>query len=246
MLDALDAAARRGAEVHVRVEGSPYGSVSLARENRAALARLRADARAVDMDGTGRGSLHMKALVSNDALFLDDRNWPVGGANTVIRNDFSADTRAVAAAIAQRPVRTAGLLAVRRDAAIALETKLLYGAKPGEDVVVASESFSFSPVAIALVHLARTGAHPRLLVSARDLAGNNRERGTLAWLRRAGVAVRAGPGDEKFALVGRRAWLGSANATQARQTDAQTDWGMRTNALDVVDHLSKRLLTASG
>jgi phospholipase D-like protein len=240
MLEALAAAASRGAEVRVRLEGSPYGGPGLARENRAALSRLRAcgaDARAVDTDGTGRDALNMKALVADDALFLDDRNWPDDARDTVVRDGFSSDVRAVASALFEHPARTSGCFAVRRADAVALETKLLYSARPGEDVVVASESFSFSPVAIALAHLARQGVHPRFLVSARDLAGNGRERGTLAWLERAGVDVRAGAGDEKFAVVGKRGWLGSANATQERQTDAQLDWGLRTNKADVVNHL---------
>jgi hypothetical protein len=142
MFEGLAAAARRGAAVHVRVEGSPYGGPGLARENRAALARLRAcgaDARAVDADGTGRKALHSKALVADGALFLDDRNWPDDGRDTVVRDDFGADVRAVASALSETPFESSLYFAVRRDEAIALETRLLYSANPGEDVVVASE-----------------------------------------------------------------------------------------------------------
>jgi hypothetical protein len=53
-----------------------------------------------------------------------------------------------------------------------------------------------------------------------------------AFLFSFGGAAKASDDDRSRSLD-----LRSANATQERQTDAQLDWGLRTNAADVVNHL---------
>ncbi len=228
VLDALCRAAHAGAHVRVRLEGDIYkddGGVDAV--NRAAVAALRAggaDASIVHPDDASKDAMvHAKAAVVDGALFLDDRNWPDDGEDTIVRADSVRD----------------GSIAWTKRESLASEAKLLEAGQRGDDAMVESESFGASNrVFDTLDRLARDGAHVRLLVCARDLQENVRERKALEKLLADGVAVRTTRDAEKFAVLnGARAWIGSANATAAFAEPDQSDWGARTDAPDIVSHL---------
>jgi phosphatidylserine/phosphatidylglycerophosphate/cardiolipin synthase-like enzyme len=244
MRNALEEAARRGARVTVRLEGSPYGDTSgaLARENREAVKALRglgADAALADTNARNGPALHMKAAVCDRVAYLDDRNWPVRG-DTIVRDDFRADLAAIeSAALGRGTVHTREFWTNKRDALWA-ERRLLLSAAHAKRVNVQSESFGAgSGVYGALKALAQSGVSCRLIVAQRDL--NAKSKRALASLAQAGVAVRVSESDEKMAITdGKRAWIGSANATSSFKNGDQIDWGLRTDAPDVLRHLNRR------
>jgi hypothetical protein len=244
VLDGLTAAAKAGAHVRVRLEGYIYkddGDVTSA--NAAAIARLRAagaDAALVHPDAHARDAmLHCKAALVDGTLFLDDRNWPDDGADTIVRDDFANDARIVGDAVAGHEDAPTPFFAVAKREALASEARLLNQAHQGDDVIVESESFGANNrVYTALDKLGREGAHVRVLVSARDTHGNANEQGALKKLSLDGVSVRVVDADEKLAVVnGARGWLGSANATVAFDHPDQLDWGARTDAPSILGHL---------
>src|SRR5579872_4638397 len=153
VLDSLEDAARRGARVTVRLEGSPYADTSgeLTASNKRVvrdLRRLGADAKLVD---------------------TNERNWPDKGDN-IVRDDFRADVSAVrAAALTGRASRSAEFSTSKRDA-LWSERRLLDSARDAKRVDVESESFGAgSGVYGALKKLAQSGVSCRLIVSRRDL-----------------------------------------------------------------------------
>ncbi len=244
VLDGLTEAATAGTHVRVRLEGYIYkddGSVGAA--NTAAIARLHAagaDAELVHPGNDARDAmLHCKAALVDGTLFLDDRNWPNDGADTIVRDDFSSDAQIVRDAIGSKEDPPTPFFSVAKRESLASEARLLYGAHGGDDVIVESESFGANNrVYEAIEGAAHAGAHVRLLVSVRDLQGNANERGALAKLAADGVSVRVCDADEKFAVIdGARGWLGSANATVAFNHPDQLDWGARTDAPTIVAHL---------
>lgn len=247
MLDALEAAARRGARVTVRLEGHPYADATgeLTATNRAAikaLRRLGADAKLADTNAHNGPALHMKAAVCDGVAYLDDRNWP-GRGDTIVRDDFRADVAAIeSAALQRRTERTPEFWTSKRDALWA-ERRLLASATNAKRVDVESESFGTGSGAYgALKLLAKAGVACRLIVARRDLSAKSKR--ALASLSQAGVAVRVSDSDEKMAIVDRtRAWIGSANATSAYANGDQIDWGLRTDAPDVLRHLNRRFAT---
>jgi hypothetical protein len=236
VLHGLEAAARRGAHVRVRLEGVPYGdsSGSFARENRRIvdeLTRAGIDAQLarVGPRAADEAPVHAKAIVADDRLFLDDRNW--GDNDFVVCDRDPAAARAVLDAM-DGDAHAGGCpsFAIEKRDALAREADLLQSAKPGDRVIVESESFGYdNPVYAALDALGKSGASPRLLVSSREAASNSRERKALERLVRDGVAVRLCRDSEKFALAGERAWLGSANASPAFGTPDMIDWGLCTD-----------------
>ena len=216
---ALEAAARRGARVVVRLEAHPYrGAAGLARANQRTAERLRA----AGADASCVHPLHAKEIQADDSLFLDGRNW--NESDFVIRDDDRSD------------------LATTKRAALESEASLLSSATQSDRVLVESESFgSGNPVYVALDALAYRCAAPRLLVSARDLREEPRERAILQHLQRDGVDVRICDNSEKFALTGERAWIGSANATYDGFSKDMPDWGLCTDSADVVSAARERL-----
>jgi phosphatidylserine/phosphatidylglycerophosphate/cardiolipin synthase-like enzyme len=237
LFDALCAAAERGAAVHVSLEGAPYAGRprerdELARGNARAVAQLRARGAGADLNAEASRPLHLKAAVVDDALYLDDRNWPDDGADTILTTSDGDDVAVVRAALAGKPASD-GHLATVKGAALALEARTIARA-PGDRIDCESESFSRSSVYGALLARARSGTHVRLLVAERDLEGgrNVRALGALRALQAAGVEVRVGAADEKLCVAGDAAWLGSANASGG--LPATRDWGMRTRVPDVV------------
>jgi hypothetical protein len=247
MIGALEAAARRGAHVCVRLEGAPYDDEgALALHNRRVageLGRCGVDARLARADPARPvgPAVHAKAIVTDGRLFLDDRNW--SDADLIVSDDDANAVSAVADAVAGGAPADAADSAVvleKRDA-LAREAALLRDAVGGDGVIVESESFSDrNPVYAALDELALRGLRPRLLVCAREVESNQREQKALARLERDGVAVRLDRGTEKCALVGSRAWLGSANASPAFGHPDMLDWGACTTDASIVTAARER------
>ena len=241
---ALENAAERGAKVTVRLNGFPYrdDNGNIMRDNDSAVARLReggADAQLVHTSETDGPVLHMKSLVCDGTAYLDDRNWPDDGMDTIVRDDFANDVRAIEDAAAMHPDPAAPYFATTKNAATRMEARLLYGAMRARTVDVESESFGSSPQAFgALSKLARAGVRCRLLVSQRDVTAKSLV--ALKTLAKRGVRIREGDLDEKIAVVdGKRAWTGSANATSNAKTTGQIDWGLRTDKPEIVDGLQR-------
>ena len=244
VLDALTGAARRGAHVQVRLEGYIYkddGSVVSA--NRDAISELQgagADAALVhDTVDAPDAMLHLKGAVVDGELFLDDRNWPDDGADTIVRDSFPRDAAMVRDAANGTGDAANGFFSARKRDALASEARLLREARAGDEVIVESESFGGRNSAYSAIDdAAKRGAHVRLLVSSRDLQNNPNERAAIAHLQADGVAARACDGDEKFTVVaGERGWLGSSNASAAFNKPDQLDWGLRTDDAKILSHL---------
>ncbi len=237
--EALAAAAGRGAHVVVRLEGRPYYDArgGLRRVNQSVvdeLARDGADARLVDDDGTA--PVHAKAALIDGRLYLDDVNFARDEESTIVRDDARRDARALRDAIAGRFDSPHRDFALRKSDALALEAGVLDAASHPSDAAVESESVgSGNAVYSALERLGAAGCAPRLLVSREALCA--KERSLLERLRTNGVRVRVCSSNEKFALAGNLAWVGSANATSAFLTPDQLDWGARTGKRVVVDEL---------
>jgi hypothetical protein len=241
VFDALEAAARRGAAVSVRLERDPLDDAAgtLHRANAAALAALRAAGAAAEATGPGEPVLHLKAAVVDGVAFLDDRNWAAGGAERIVRDTEPDDVAAVGAAVARGP-GSDGHLATTKSGAQRLESDVIAGAGSAP-LVVESESFGNGTIYNALLRRAKAHQPTRLIVAGREVAerGNRTERAHLAHLAALGVEVRVGDPrhgdlDEKLAVADRDAWVGSANATYARDADgAQRDWGLATRQPDI-------------
>jgi phosphatidylserine/phosphatidylglycerophosphate/cardiolipin synthase-like enzyme len=236
VLQALETAARQGARVKVRLEGTPYGDPdgALALHNRRIVDELVGfgiDARLAHAGPAGarEAPVHAKALVVDYRVFLDDRNW--GRDDFIVSDDDRNAVRSVIDAVdgnvEHDPSATA--FAIEKRGALAREAGLLRRAHDGDRVIVESESFGYAnPVYAALDELGKRGLAPRLLVSQREAATNDREKKALARLASDGVAVRVTRGTEKFALVDDRAWIGSANASPAFSYPDTIDWGLCT------------------
>jgi hypothetical protein len=223
VLRALEAAARRGAEVRVELEGSPYDGPSgrLVAENR----RVAVELRAAGASASLCHPLHAKVIAADGALYLDEKNWRDG--DLVLRAGDAADDRAIPG---------------DKREALDLEARLLASARAGDDAIVESETFGRSNVVFAALRdLAEQRESPRLLVSERELRADPRERAALQDLAAQGVRVRACPDSEKLAAVGDRAWLGSANATSPYGRGAMTDWGCTTADTTIVSAVRNRL-----
>jgi hypothetical protein len=221
VLWALVDAAQRGAHVSVRLERKPFENPKLGKENRRVIRTLRA----AGADASLGHPLHAKAIDADGSLYLDDRNW--GAHDLVLRDDDPDD---------------AATVPMHKSEALALEASLLLASDDSDQAIVETESFSrYNAVSTALEKLAREGRAPRLLVSARDLRGNDKERAALARLAAEGVAVRACDDSEKFALAGNRAWIGSANATVAFGESDMTDWGACTGNAAIVGAVRLRI-----
>jgi len=217
--DALVAAARGGASVSVRLAGAPFASAGPAAVNARALARLRAaGARTCE----SAGAFHAKLARVDGALYLDDRNWSVRG-DTILRV----------------PASSSAAVTSSKRAALAAEARLLARARRGERVEISSESFGFaSPLYSLLRNLAARGVQVHLCVARSELQPGGVEDRALARLAAAGASVRLGDSREKFAILGKRVWIGSANATYA--APGACDWGLQTGVASVRSQLQAR------
>lgn len=235
----MEAAARRGAEVHVRLEGRLFhGTRDMKARNREALRRLRAahaDARYVDRTASTGPELHIKAAVCDGVAYLDDCNWNPNDA--VIRDDRPRDAAAIRIAAEHRSDDGTPALALNKRRALALEAAVLLRTH-AKRADVETESLHCSAVSSAIRTLATRGVRCRLLVSDNELA---EMRPTLAALENAGVQIRAVSVSEKLAVAGgSRAWIGSANATSPYYNGDCIDWGLRTSDAHIVNALQKR------
>ena len=237
-LDALEAAADRGARVHVVLEAHPFdnGTGELTKANEATVAELRTHGVDAVLHDAGKASLHMKAALVDGVAFLDDRNWPDDGHDTIVRTTDRDDVAAVRSAIAGKPGSDAHLWTQKDDATRAEAATIRWA--PGHDVAFETESFGFGPVYGALRARAKAGDHVRVLVQSMDLAGSPRASAALHKLAEAGAEVRVGNSDEKIVVAGDRAWVGSANASAGRPQTI--DWGMRTKIPALIDALRTR------
>jgi phosphatidylserine/phosphatidylglycerophosphate/cardiolipin synthase-like enzyme len=219
LFDALEAAAHGGARVSVRLEGAPYRDAdgSFARVNAGVVADLRRAGVDASVSAPANAPIHAKILDVDGTRYLDDRNF--GAGDLVVRDDDPADPT---------------LATLKRDA-LAAEGKLLRAAAPGEDAIVESESFGCcNAVYSALDDAAKRGLQPRVLVCARELRGNDRERDRLAHLAADGARVRVTNEADKIALAGDRLWIGSANATAAIELPDTIDWGVSSDDAAIV------------
>ena len=241
--DALVAAAGRGADVTVRLERDPLDDErrTLHRANRETVTALRAAGGTASLTNRGEPTLHMKAAVVDGVAWLDDRNWAADGPQRIVRDTDADDVAAVTSAVGGRP----GVdrhLATTKAGALRLEADVIAHAGSAP-LCVESESFGGGVIYDALLHRAKAGESTRLIVAGREVAESpgGREGKRLARLAALGVDVRVGDPqvgdlDEKFAVGGADAWVGSANATEAYGTDgAQRDWGLATRAPALVD-----------
>ncbi|MDQ2866622.1 MAG: phospholipase D-like domain-containing protein [Candidatus Eremiobacteraeota bacterium] len=239
---ALIDAAQRGTSVTVRLEGRFFDDPSgaLLDGNLQAIEALRAagaDARLADETGPSEAPVHAKMLVTDDACYLDDRNWAGDAEETILRDTFPEDRAMARAAVEGDAGPPSPFFAVRKHDALASEARLLRAARAGDDVVVESESFgAYNAVYDALHELAADGSAPRILVAQREVAENAKERAVLETLAQQGAQVRVTEADEKFALASSRAWIGSANATAAFDRPDQIEWSVRTDNAAIVAH----------
>ncbi len=238
LFDALGAAAAAGARVQVRLGGPLPGRDAPAGNGEAVKGLLALGADAA-LASPGGEALHLKAVIADGTLFLDDRNWPGQGRDTILATNDPNDLAAVRSALAGGPpsLGAGGSgLATLKGRALELEAETIAAGAPGDRVDCESESFGPGPVCAALRRRAESGTRVRLLVGARDLGA--REVRALRGLAAAGAEVRLGDGGEKLALAGDRAWVGSANATSA--SPATLDWGYATSAAGLVGALRAR------
>ncbi|HEY6235096.1 MAG TPA: hypothetical protein VIW69_08375 [Candidatus Elarobacter sp.] len=227
MRDALAGAARHGAHVAVSLQADPYrGSGNRAPDN-AASARVLRDAGAeVSLFARDQVPFHLKAAVCDGVAYLDDRNWTQRGPEIVVADDDPRDVALVRDALAGHGGGD-DALATRKDDALHRELALIESA-PHAPVIVETERVGTSPLTAALRRHARGGA-PTTLVLGRARDRSPSELATIARLAGDGVVIREGGANEKLALVGDTAWIGSGNATAAFGRGAgQLEWGLVT------------------
>jgi hypothetical protein len=226
MRDALTGAARRGAHVAVTLQADPYRNPFGSRCNAEAARVLLAAGAAVSLLPSDRAPFHLKAAVCDGVAYLDDRNWTKRGPEIVVADDDPHDVALVRRALAGRggADRT---LATRKDVALSREVAVVAGAH-GIPVTVETERVATSPLTRALQRHARSGAKTTLVVAPSN-HHSAREASAIAQLVADGVIVREGGSNQKLALAGSVAWIGSGNATGASgRNAAQLEWGLRT------------------
>jgi hypothetical protein len=235
VVKALEAAAQRGARVRVRLEGKPYSDHdgAMAKQNRALAAELRGCGAVVTLAGSGSEPVHMKAALVDGVAYLDDRNFPPSGRDTVVATSDPDDVAVVRAALQGVPGSDAHL-ATEKAGALRLEAQAIAQGR-GDRVDVESEGFGLSVISKALRQRALGGAAVRLLVAQQEFGqARTQERQAIARLVAAGGCVRVGRSNEKLCVAGDVGWVGSANATYAAP---MLDWGMQTRAAPVLDAL---------
>jgi hypothetical protein len=225
--EALAAAARRGAHVAVTLQADPYrGSGNRAPDNAAAARELRRAGAQVSLLRRETTPFHLKAAVCDGVAYLDDRNWTQRGPEIVVADDDVHDVALVRDALAGRGGSDAKL-ATTKYVAQQREVALIDSA-PHAPVIVETERVSDSPLTVALRRHARGGAPTTLVLGpARDRS--QREVDTIRRLSGDGVVIRCHGTNQKLALVGGTAWIGTANATATFGHGAgQLEWGLVT------------------
>ena len=230
--DALVAAARRGARVAVTLQADPYRNEFGARGNAESARVLRTAGASVQLLDSAATPFHIKAAACDGVAFLDDRNWTLRGPEMVLADDDPRDVALVREAVAGRGGADAAL-ATRKDESLRREVELIERAGTAA-VTVETERVGTSPLTDALRRHARAGA-PATLIVGRTKQHSVLERSALAKLARDGVRVCESGKNEKLALAGGTAWLGSGNATGANGRGAgQLEWGMTTKEPAIV------------
>jgi len=234
MRDALVGAAQRGAHVTVTLQADPYRNPDGRRGNRVAARLLEAAGAEVTLRRSAREPFHLKATVCDGVAYLDDRNWTKRGPETVVADDDPRDVSLVRDGIVTARGGANAALAMRKDEVLRRELALVDGAGDAP-VVVETERLRSSPLTEALRRHARSGAETTVIVG-RARHRSRGERSALRALARDGVVVREGGANEKLALAGDAAWIGSGNATGAGgRTARQVEWGLVTRDAALVD-----------
>lgn len=224
---ALLQAARGGAHVAVTVQADPYRNPYGARGNAAVARELRAAGAEVTLLPSDQAPFHLKAAVCDGIAYLDDRNWTKRGPEIVLSDDDPRDAALVRDALAGRGGGADAALALRKDEALRRELELVEnaGAQP---VIVETERVATSPLTRALQRRALAG-EPTTLIVGRAKHRSRTEAHAIAQLKHDGVDVRVGGTNEKLALAGDTAWIGSVNATGVSGRNAgQLEWGTLT------------------
>ncbi|TAM87655.1 hypothetical protein EPN42_11105 [bacterium] len=222
VVEALERAGDDGSRAQVLLPGDPYDpSGFVGKTNAAVTAELHRHR--INVFRSAR-ALHLKAVVIAGAVYLDDTNFGDGPNQTIVADHDPADAHQVGAALTGAPTSSAHLQTTKA-AALQAEAALLLQARG--PVAVESESFGWrNPVYDALLDRVRRGASVQLIVAQREVEASRYERKDLERLASVGVQVRISFSDEKMAIAGRSAWVGSANAT--RGVPEQLDWGLTT------------------
>ncbi|MGH7717031.1 MAG: phospholipase D-like domain-containing protein [Vulcanimicrobiaceae bacterium] len=205
---ALERAADRGADVSVDLCEEPAHKDDPAKANASVADALRRHGvRVVTDPAFGSGSIHAKVAVIDCRAFYDDRNWrSTGGNDAIVETDIDE------------------ALPLRSKAQVIADEALFIRSGEGHSILVATESFGPGPIADALIERAQRGDDVRLMYNPVD-ATHGRER-ILSTLRSAGVRIEESNGNHKFACVGDRSWVGSANATvTGGETGIGLEWG---------------------
>jgi hypothetical protein len=239
MREALTAAARRGAHVAVTLQADPYRNPFGRRCNADAARALRAAGARVSLLPSEHAPFHLKAAVCDGVAYLDDRNWTKRGPEIVVADDAPRDVELVRDALAGHGGADSAL-ATRKDVALAREVDVIEAAGDAA-VTVETERVATSPLTRALQAHARAGGKTTLVI-ARTSRHSPHEASAIVHLVADGVVVREGGSNQKLALAGRVAWIGSGNATGASgRNAAQLEWGMRTRNRDLVGAVAAAL-----
>jgi hypothetical protein len=225
--DALAEAAHHGAHVEVTAQSVPFHDNGARKHMTAASAKLLRDAGAqVTLLDSRRTPFHLKAAVVDGVAYLDDRNWTQDGREIVLADDDPKDVALVEQALAGHGDANAAL-ATRKDEALARELQVIASSEHAP-VVLETETLGQTPLSAALRRHAKTA--PTTLIVGRGMMRTPRQRALLEGLRRDGVDVRERGVNQKLALGGGVAWIGSANATVTldETARAQVEWGLLT------------------
>jgi hypothetical protein len=243
LTDALADAARHGAHVSVSAQADPYGGArgdTRPQQNVAIAAELRKAGASVTLFESAQKRFHLKAAVCDGVTYLDDRNWTASGRDLVVADDDPCDAAHVREALAGEGADR-GAVATDKATALQREADLL-ARSPKTAAVVETEHIGAGVLSHALREHAALGA-PTTLIVARAKRGA-KETKLIAGLRRDGVKVLEHGSNEKLALAGATAWIGSANATSSYWPDQhgrphpagdELEWGVVTRSPQLVD-----------
>lgn len=233
----LEAAARPHSAVHVRLEANLFGgSKSMDPENQDAFCLLK-DA-GIDVQLVEEPDLHMKAAVCDGVAFLDDRNWNTHG-DTIVRDDTRSHVKALRDAILQRDSAAPGNLRLTKTGALYAEAHMLR-AKHVREVDVETEFLGGSPVSKALRDLRAKNVRCRVLISAQAYKRGGPTSHAAHSLAKIGVDVRIAKANEKLAVAGTHAWVGSANASSTHPFPDAVEWSLTTPNPHVVRGIRAR------
>ena len=238
---ALLDAVKRGAHVTVRLNGyfdkGPQRLMDWNKQAVRELANPHADVKMVHLSDADGPMLHLKAAVCDGVAFLDDRNW-TAGRDIVVRDNSPVDASAVQDAAAYKPAHCDAVALTKFDA-LTREAGVIK-APDNRCVDIESETMTWhSPVYSAIKHLSAEKIRCRVLLSSKHVSPTTKK--TIEFLEKMHVAVRIVDSSDKIAIAGgKRAWVGSANATATHPDPYETDWGYSTDRKEFVRSLQSR------